>query len=175
VAVSRAPGPRGAREAGERTSDLAVLSRVPLGRSHRAPPPAPEIPELRLDTELLSREEVDTPEIRAAHAASSLADAAEAAAWRGAALEPDEPALAGPSTALRPHADADLPRESLDRVIRRRGSTRVFDCGRSIGFEELSTALDRATRGVPADAVGKSVMFLVALGHPDREALGLAS
>jgi len=137
-----------------------ALTLVPLGRSHRAPPPALEIPELRLDTEPLSREEVDYPEIRAAHAASSLADAAEAAAWRDAALEPDEPALAGPSTALRPHADADLPRESLDRVIRRRGSTRVFDCGRSIGFEELSTALDCATREVPADFLAPGATLL---------------
>jgi SagB-type dehydrogenase family enzyme len=61
------------------------------------------------------------------------------------------PAPAGPLTPLRPRADAELPRESLDRVIRRRGSTRVFDRGRAIRFEELSTALERATRGVPAD------------------------
>jgi SagB-type dehydrogenase family enzyme len=36
-------------------------------------------------------------------------------------------------------------------VIRRRGSTRAFDPRRSITFEELSTVLDRATRGIPAD------------------------
>jgi SagB-type dehydrogenase family enzyme len=36
-------------------------------------------------------------------------------------------------------------------VIRRRGSTRVFDRRRSLRFEELSTALDRATRGLAAD------------------------
>jgi SagB-type dehydrogenase family enzyme len=36
-------------------------------------------------------------------------------------------------------------------VIRRRGSTRAFDRTRSISFEELSTVLDRASQGVPAD------------------------
>jgi SagB-type dehydrogenase family enzyme len=36
-------------------------------------------------------------------------------------------------------------------VIRRRGSTRAFDRERPLSFEALSSVLDRATRGVPAD------------------------
>ena len=137
-----------------------ALALVPLGRSRRAPPPAPEMPELRLETEPLSREELDYPQIRAAHAASSLADARAAAAWRGAALEPVEAALPGPHTALRPRADAELPRESLDAVIRRRGSTRAFDRRRHVGFDELSTALERATRGIPADFLAPGATLL---------------
>jgi SagB-type dehydrogenase family enzyme len=39
-------------------------------------------------------------------------------------------------------------------VIRRRGSTRASDRARPLRFEELSTALARATRGVAADFVG---------------------
>jgi len=133
-----------------------ALALVALGRSRRPPPPAREPAELRLETEPLSPAEVEYPAIRAAQAASSLADAAEAAAWRGAAPsldeQPgDEPHPAGPPTPLRPRSDAQAPRDSLDRVIRRRGSTRTFDPRRSLAFEELSTALDRSTGGVPAD------------------------
>jgi SagB-type dehydrogenase family enzyme len=128
-----------------------ALALVPLGRSQERPPPAPEIRELRLETQRLSRQEVDYAAIRAAQSASSLADAGEATAWRGAASFAEEPLPTGPLTPLRPHADSEIPRESLDRVIRRRGSTRAFDPRRPIGFEELSTALDRATRGIPAD------------------------
>ncbi len=128
-----------------------ALTLVPLGRAP-GPPPAPRpMPELRLATRPLSRREVDYPEIRAAQAASSLGDGAEAAAWRGRAPEPDARAPAGPRIPLRPRADSALPSDSLDRVIRRRGSTRVFDPRRSIAFEELSTALERSTRGVPGD------------------------
>ena len=128
-----------------------ALSLVPLGRSLAPPPTAAEPPALRLATEPVSPHEVDEPEIRAAHAASSLADAAEAAAWRGRAPEWRPPAPVGPLTPLRPRAADALPQDSLDRVIRRRGSTRAFDATRSIRFEELSTALECSTRGVPAD------------------------
>ncbi len=128
-----------------------ALALVPLGRWQWPPPPAPEVPELALETEPLSRAEVDSPRIRAAQAASSLADGREAAAWRG--LAPRRPGLppAGPVTPLRPGPQEGLPRDTLERVIRRRGSTRAFDRERPLSFEELSTALDRASRGVPAD------------------------
>ena len=128
-----------------------ALTLVALGHSPGAPAPVREVPELRLETEPLSREEVDYPLIRAAQAASSLAGAAEAAAWRGARLAREEPTPIGPLTPLRLRPQQQLPSDSLDRVIRRRGSTRAFDRRRSLTFEELSTALDRATRGVPAD------------------------
>ena len=128
-----------------------ALALVALGRTRRPPPPAREPPELRLETEPLSPAEIDHPAIRAAQAASSLADAAEAAAWRGLAPPLAEPPPAGPPTPLRPRAESEAPRDPLDRVIRRRGSTRAFDPQRSLAFTELCTALDRATRGVPAD------------------------
>jgi nitroreductase len=99
---------------------------------------------------------VDYPRIRAAQSASSLVDGAEAEAWRGAAPPREVPEAAGALAALRPDADAELPCDSLDRVIRRRGSTRAFDAARPLPFEMLSTALDRATRGVPADFLESS-------------------
>ena len=128
-----------------------AIALVALGRSGREAPPAPPLPELRLETEPLSRSEVDHPAIRAQHAASSLEDGAEATAWRGLTPAREEPAPSGSLYPLRPLAEPELPRDSLDAVIRRRGSTRIFDRTRSLTFEELSTTLDRATRGVPAD------------------------
>jgi SagB-type dehydrogenase family enzyme len=124
---------------------------VPLGRTHGPPPPPREMPELRLATEPLSRREVDYPLIREAQRASALADGAEAAAWRGGLPAGEEPPATGPCQALRPLGDGELPAEPLEGVIRRRGSTRAFDPRRALSFEELSTALDRSTRGMPAD------------------------
>jgi len=128
-----------------------AIALVPLGRSGRSTPPARPVPELRAATEPLSHSEVDYPAIRAQHAASSLDDGAEAASWRGPTPVRQEPAATGPLVPLRPMAEPELPRESLDAVIRRRGSTRAFDRTRSLSFEELSTVLDRATRSVPSD------------------------
>ncbi len=128
-----------------------AIALVPLGRSGRPAPAAPSVPALRLETEPLSRTEIDYPAIRAQHAASSLADGAEAASWRGPSPARSEPAATGSHHPLRPKTGSELCAEPLDRVIRRRGSTRAFDRTRSISFEELSTVLDGATRGVPAD------------------------
>jgi SagB-type dehydrogenase family enzyme len=109
------------------------------------------MPEIGFETEPLSRSQVDYPEIRAAQLASSIGDAAEAASWRGAPPPVEEPEVTGSLAPLRPWEQRELPDESLDRVIRRRGSTRAFDAGRALSFEALSSALDRATRGVPGD------------------------
>ncbi len=128
-----------------------AIALVALGRSGRKAPPAPPVPELVLETEPLSRSEVDYPAIRAQHAASSLADGDEATSWRGSSPAREEPTATGSLHSIRPKSESEVPRESLDSVIRRRGSTRVFDRRRSISFAELSTALDRTTRGVPAD------------------------
>jgi SagB-type dehydrogenase family enzyme len=43
-----------------------------------------------------------------------------------------------------------MPRDPIEQVILRRGSSRKF-AHSSITFEQLSTLLDRATRGIPAD------------------------
>jgi SagB-type dehydrogenase family enzyme len=145
-----------------------VIALVPLGRCGRSAPPAPPLPELRLETEPLSRSEVDYPAIRALQAASSLEDGSEAASWRGPTPAREEPAATGPVHPLRPTSDPDLSREPLDAVIRRRGSTRAFDRNRPLSFEELSTVLDRATRGVPGDFLdppGSTLLDLYLIAH----------
>ncbi|MFQ6024877.1 MAG: SagB/ThcOx family dehydrogenase [Acidiferrobacterales bacterium] len=128
-----------------------ALTLVTLGHSNQAPPAAPPISRLKLETEPLSRSEVDYPPIRVMHAASSLVSGDEATAWRDNTLQPEPLPASGPMQLLRPSADSEMSQDSLASVIRRRGSTRAFDQARSISFEELSTVLDRATRGIPAD------------------------
>ena len=134
-----------------------ALTCVPLGHAPRPAPPASRPMELELATRPLSRTEVDFPEIRRAHAASSLADGDEARIWKGSTSERKEPAPKGALTRLR--LDSSPPDESLDRVIRRRGSTRAFDRARSISFEALSRGarvrVRGHTRGLPG-ASGRS-------------------
>jgi SagB-type dehydrogenase family enzyme len=139
------------------------LALVPLGRVSRPPPEPPELPELRLATRPLSPAEVDYPAIRAAHAGSSLDSGTDAAAWRGEATRRAEPAARGTLVALRPLAASALPSEPLERVIRRRGSTRAFDPTRGIAFEELSTLLEAAAQPIPADFLGPAAAALADL------------
>jgi SagB-type dehydrogenase family enzyme len=46
--------------------------------------------------------------------------------------------------------DDEIPQDKIEEVVIRRGSTRQF-ARESITFARLSTMLDRATRGIPAD------------------------
>jgi len=55
-----------------------------------------------------------------------------------------------PIVPLHPYSDAEMPRDPIEQVILRRGSARKF-AQVPIGLAQLSTMLDRATRGVPAD------------------------
>ena len=125
-------------------------------------PPSPtisrtlaEISPLGFETVPLSRDEVDYPLMREMHAASALDSAEEVAAWRGRARLgnteiADFPPPAGPVVRLQPLSDAEMPRDPIEQVILRRGSSRRF-ARTPISLAELSTLLDRATRGVPAD------------------------
>jgi SagB-type dehydrogenase family enzyme len=143
-----------------------AFSLVALGHdsglsAHTAPPSqtAPrglaDISPLGLETVPLSRDEIDYPLMREMHAASSLDSAEEVAAWRagtplGRTEMTDSPPPAAPVVRLQPLSDAEMPRDPIGQVILRRGSSRQF--ARSpISLPQLSTMLDRATRGVPAD------------------------
>jgi SagB-type dehydrogenase family enzyme len=57
---------------------------------------------------------------------------------------------AGPVVQLTPLSDAEMPRDPIEQVILRRGSSRQF-ARTPISLTQLSTMLDRATRGIPAD------------------------
>jgi SagB-type dehydrogenase family enzyme len=145
-----------------------ALTLVPLGHTESRPPAAPEAPELRLETEPLSRSEIDYPAIREIQAASSLVSGAEASAWSETTTKREVPAAQGLLIDLHPGADAELPADSLQSVILRRGSTRAFDRARSLSAQELATVLDRVTRGVAADfltAPGASLIDLYLIVH----------
>jgi SagB-type dehydrogenase family enzyme len=128
-----------------------AFSLVALGHVAALPPPSPaQITLLRLETVPLSQREVDYPLMREMHAASSLHSPEEVEAWRGHTPMMDVPPPVGPIVSLQPLSDAEMPRDPIEQVIQRRGSSRKF--ARSpITLAQLSTLLDRATRGVPAD------------------------
>jgi len=128
-----------------------AFSLVALGNSADPSPRAPaEMLPLRLETVPLSQREVDYPLMREMHAASSLDSKEEAEQWRGHTPVTDVSPHAAPIVSVEPLSDADMPRDPIEQVIQRRGSTRKF--ARSpITLAQLSTMLDRATRGVPTD------------------------
>ena len=68
---------------------------------------------------------------------------------------------------LHPLSDAEIPRDPIEQVILRRGSTRRF-ARTAITPAQLSTMLDRATRGVPADFLdpaGSQLNYLYLIVH----------
>ncbi len=128
-----------------------AFSLVALGHVAALPPPAPaEISPLHLETVPLSEREVDYPLMREMHAASSLDSAKEVEMWRGHTPMTIFPPPAGSIVQLQTLSDAEMPRDPIEQVIQRRGSTRKF-ARSAITLPQLSTMLDRATRGVPAD------------------------
>ncbi len=134
----------------------APLAMVALGEVvHRVVAPPPTVDPLVLPTVPLSKREVDYPAMRAMHEASSLEDEKEVVAWRASALSVAAAGLNDETAKsrifpLQPLNSVEMPQDSIDVVIFRRGSTRQF-APESISFAQLSTILDRATRGVHAD------------------------
>ncbi len=163
----------------------AAISLVAIGRGGSPPPPAPPVEPLGLPTVPLSHHEVDYPAIRAMHAASSLATAAEAAAWRGPLARPPGPAPRGPLVPLTPLPPEARPQTPIETVIRRRGSARQFRRD-PITFAQLSTLLEAVLGAIPADFLAPDApladAYLIVNAveglppgsyvlHPDRRAL----
>jgi SagB-type dehydrogenase family enzyme len=84
------------------------------------------------------------------HAASSLCSAEEVEMWRGGTLMREPPRPTGPIVPAHSLSDAEMARDPIEQVILRRGSARKF-AQVPISLAQLSTILDRASRGVPAD------------------------
>src|SRR6202161_352037 len=85
------------------------------------------------------------------HDASSLESAEDVAQWRGKQQVFPSSAPAGEAIRLQPLPEEEQPKDTIEQVILRRGSTRSFDKTSSMTLDQLSTILDRATRGLPAD------------------------
>ena len=99
----------------------------------------------------LSQREVEYPAMLEMHDASSLESDDEVAQWRGVAPVLPSSAVAGETVRLPRLPEEEQPKEAIEQVILRRGSTRAFDTAASITLAQLSTVLDYATRGLPAD------------------------
>jgi SagB-type dehydrogenase family enzyme len=125
-----------------REGSLAI---VPLGCGAGPAPPSPPAPPLGLRTAPLSAREVDYPLVRAAYAASSLADGPAARAW----LEAGEWPAAAPGAA-RPPAEPAPASRPLGETILRRGSTREF-ARAPLAARALAPVLEAAFRPLPMD------------------------
>lgn len=109
-----------------------------------------EVAPLGLPVLPLSKTEVDYPLMREMHAASSLATLQEVSTWARKSPRVRAPGAQGKTIPLVIPAEGEVANDSIEQVILRRGSTRVF-AQRPITLEQLSVILDRSTRGIPAD------------------------
>jgi SagB-type dehydrogenase family enzyme len=128
------------------------LCLVPIGRKSESSLPAlREVPALGLETIPLSEREVEYPAMLELYDASSLESAEEVAQWRGKQQVFPSSAPPGEAIRLQPLPEEEQPKDTIEQVILRRGSSRAFDKTASITLDQLSTILDSATRGLPAD------------------------
>ena len=128
------------------------LCLVPIGRkSESSPPPQKEVPALGLETIPFSEREVEYPAMLEMHDASSLESEVEAAQWRRKQQIFPSSAPAGEAVRFQRLPEEEQPKDTIEQVILRRGSTRAFDNTASITLAQLSTIFDCAMRGLPAD------------------------
>ena len=128
------------------------LCLVPIGHTSESSLPAPrDAPALGLETIPLSQHEVEYPAMLEMHDASSLESVEEVNQWRGKPPVLPSSALTGEAVRLPRPQEEEQPKDTTEQVILRRGSTRTFDNAASITLAQLSTILDYATRGLPAD------------------------
>lgn len=134
-----------------------AFSMVAVGHQESTPSSSPEISPLSLPIVAYSKEEIDYPAMRKMHEASALDSSAEVAAWRGKTPTHELPAPKGvmAMTALQLPDNSKIPKDTIDQVISRRGSTRQF-ARDPVTLPQLSLLLERATQGIPADFLDSS-------------------
>ncbi len=130
------------------------LCLVPIGRKSESSLPAlREASAVGLETIPLSEREVGYPAMLEMHDESSLESEEEVSQWRGKQPVFPTSAPAGEAVRLQRLPDEEQPKDTIEQVILRRGSSRTFDKAGSITLAQLSTIFDCATRGLPADFV----------------------
>ena len=132
------------------TQKEVAFSLLTLGQTSIKAPAAPAVGALGLPVVPYSKQETDYPAMRQMHAGSMLAAQDDVKTWRGSQFVPSSAPSKGKLIELQPADDASIPRDTVEQVIQRRGSTRKF-AREALSFAQLSTLLDRATRGVRAD------------------------
>lgn len=132
------------------------LALAPVGHAPRsAAVSAPDVTPISFETLPISDYETDFPPVREMHGESSLWDAAEVTAWRRSNYTTKVMSPPGRLIPLEANAEDETPCDPIERVIKRRGSTRQFSHD-SISFRQLSTILKQSTAGVPADFLGEA-------------------
>ncbi len=131
------------------TQREVTLSIVSLGTTtQKAAEPSTKVEVLELPTLPPSDREVDYPEMRTLHSATSLPSKKEVVRWRGDAPVRPLPAPEGAVWKLDP--DPEGVPDSIEKVIRRRGSSRQFE-HKPISFQEFSSMLYCSAQGISAD------------------------
>jgi SagB-type dehydrogenase family enzyme len=123
----------------------AAVALVVIGDGAPAAPHPTPLGDLALAVEPLSPREIRYPEIEEAHRASSLSSPDDVAGWRERA------------DAVSTRVPAALIDEAVERVIRRRRSTRRFADG-PIAHDQLERAIAAATAPVAGDAFGATLV-----------------
>ena len=128
------------------------LCLVPIGHRSESSLPTPrETPALELETIPPSQREVEYPAMLEMHDASSFESGEEVVQWRGKQPVVASSTPAGEEVQLQRRREKEQPKDTIEQVILRRGSTRTFDKTATITLAQLSTILDCATRGLAAD------------------------
>ena len=132
------------------TGREVALSLAALGRCPEHVPDArPSLEPLPAGTGAAARGEVDYPEMREMHASTLIGSGQDSSAWRGS-LRRQPAAIRGKRYPLSPLALSEIPTESLEPVIRRRGSSRRF-APAPISFQAFSTLLYYSAQELSAD------------------------
>ena len=132
------------------TKREVAFSLVSLGYSQKPIPSSPKVDPLELPTVAYSAHEVDFPAMHKMHGASSFDSATEISDWRRKTPSRDVTVAKGTVTTITPLDEPRVPKDTIEQVISRRGSTRQFSRD-PITVQQLSTILDSSTRGIPAD------------------------
>ena len=126
------------------------LSLAAIGRSRREVPATHPSPEpLPVQAAVTTGGEVDYPEMRVMHAATRIDSGLESMAWRGG-IHRQPGFQQGKRYPLNPYTLNEAPSESLESVIRRRGSSRRF-VPEAISFQAFSTMLYYSAQELSAD------------------------
>jgi SagB-type dehydrogenase family enzyme len=133
------------------TEREVAFSVVPVGYRKSLPPEVPAEPSpLGLEVVPYSRREVNYPAMGEMHDASSLHSPEEVATWRGPTPALELPLPAGAAVQLEPLGEDETPRDPIEQVILRRGSTRRF-ARQPVTLAQLSALLECASGELAAD------------------------
>ena len=149
-----------------------ALQLIPVGMDpEQAIGPVPEVKPMELVVEPYSRRELEYPAMAEAHAASSLVSPEHVRELWGMPPSPARPEIQGKLFPLSCPPAEDLPQDTIEEVILRRGSSRRFRRS-PISYQQLSIMLDRAARPIPADFIERSdatlnQIYLIANGVDD--------